>query len=167
MRNETILDSSRVICIETHTRITKITFILFFSNIFLFYSTYLFQKIDLPEHRSHAFDFDYCLEDGRCDEGRKLILENNEVITINKETCIKQGWEWYGSGCYTFNNNVYYKLKPRAYELNKEECLKEGYCWDSQRSFCVSKEIQYCIDNKKECEDKNGTWDKFFKSCNK
>ena len=123
--------------------------------------------IPKPQHREYFLDFDYCLEDGQCNKGRKLILKNNEVITINKETCIKYDWEWYekGGNCSIFGNDLAQKIKPRAYELDKEDCVKEGYCWDGNRKFCEAKEPRYCIVNKNECKDKDGKWDNFFKTC--
>jgi len=137
--------------------------------VLLFYSPFLFRKIDFPDHRSHIFDFDYCLEDGECEEGRKIIVNGKKEIVVSKQTCAEYKWKWYEESkiCkLRYNgNDSDIKLKPRAYELDKKECIKEGYCWDSQRNFCESKEEQYCIDNKKECENKNGTWDKFFKVC--
>ena len=121
-----------------------------------------FQKIDLPQHRTHLFDSDYCLK------GRKMIINGEKEIVINKKTCTEYKWKWYEKSkmCkLSGNNNIDAKLKPSAYKLNKEDCLNEGYCWDSNRNFCEAKETQYCINNEKECIDKNGTWNKFFKSC--
>lgn len=136
--------------------------------VLLFYSPFLFRKIDFPDHRSHVFDFDYCLEDGECEEGRKIIVNSKKEIIINKQTCLEYKWKWYEEAkiCkLQGNDGINTKLKPRAYELDKEECLKEGYCWDSNRKFCEAKEPQYCIGSKKECKDKLGKWDNFFKTC--
>lgn len=36
---------------------------------------------------------DYCIEDGDCKEGREINTKHG-LITINKEKCIKYGWEW-------------------------------------------------------------------------
>lgn len=37
---------------------------------------------------------DYCIEDGDCKAGR-VIYANGQKILINKENCIKNGFEWY------------------------------------------------------------------------
>ncbi len=43
-----------------------------------------------------------CMEFHSCAEGYKILYDNEEVV-INRETCLKYGWEWYEQSktCYT------------------------------------------------------------------
>ena len=54
------------------------------------------------------FESDYCIEDGECELNRKLVLNNNKQITINKETCLENAWEWWDKGqiCKINKNDI-------------------------------------------------------------
>lgn len=41
----------------------------------------------------NAFKVDLCFDNGYCYEGLKITTQHGTVI-INKENCIKYGWEW-------------------------------------------------------------------------
>jgi len=37
---------------------------------------------------------DYCIEDGDCKEGRIIYVKEKEIL-INKDSCLKNNWEWW------------------------------------------------------------------------
>jgi hypothetical protein len=45
-----------------------------------------------------AFAYNYCAEDGLCDEGLEVMGKDGKTVTINKENCIKNGWKWVEDG---------------------------------------------------------------------
>lgn len=77
-----------------------VTWVIFFvkSNklcIFLYLGFFiLFTNIQniLPSV-DNAFKVDLCFDNGYCYEGIKYNTQHG-TITINKENCIKYGWEW-------------------------------------------------------------------------
>ena len=58
---------------------------------------------------------DYCLEDGDCKAGRIIIINNKEIL-IDKNSCIKNNWNWYGKGNYCKIKNVKFYPKEIIYE---------------------------------------------------
>jgi len=58
---------------------------------------------------------DYCLEDGDCNAGRIIIVEDKE-IEINKDTCIKNNWDWYEKSQYCKIKNTMFHPKEIIYD---------------------------------------------------
>lgn len=58
---------------------------------------------------------DYCLEDGDCKAGRVILVDNKEII-LNKDTCIKNHWDWYEKSQYCKIKNTMFHPKEIIYE---------------------------------------------------
>ena len=58
---------------------------------------------------------DYCLEDGDCKAGRIIIVEDKE-IEINKDTCIKNNWDWHDKSNYCKIKNTMFHPKEIIYD---------------------------------------------------
>lgn len=60
---------------------------------------------------------DYCIEDGDCKAGR-VIYANGQKILINKENCIKNGFEWFEKGqmCKIDVNKTRFSVEKIIYD---------------------------------------------------
>ncbi|MBQ8848197.1 MAG: hypothetical protein IJ003_04560 [Candidatus Gastranaerophilales bacterium] len=63
----------------------------------------------------NLFKSDYCLEDGDCKAGRIIIINNKEIL-IDKNSCIKNNWNWHDKGNYCKIENVKFYPKEIIYE---------------------------------------------------
>ena len=53
-----------------------------------------FQLPQLLPSVMYQFEQSSCVEDGICAEGTKITRKGQKII-INKESCLKYGWEWH------------------------------------------------------------------------
>lgn len=60
--------------------------------------------VDLFPEVRYAFDLDNCLDMGICAEGLEVKTEHG-LIKINKESCLKYGFEWNEKKLYCYLRN--------------------------------------------------------------
>lgn len=59
---------------------------IIFTVLIIFFLLYFFADL--------TNESNYCIEDGDCKIGDVVYINSNEKVTINKENCLKYGWEW-------------------------------------------------------------------------
>lgn len=83
------------------------------SKIFIY--ILLISMILFLKNMSNLFKSDYCLEDGDCNAGRIIIINNKEIL-IDKNSCIENNWNWHDEGNYCKIENVKFYPKEIIYE---------------------------------------------------
>ena len=75
--------------------------------LFVIILIFQFQSLHLLPSAMEQLKYISCVEDGLCDEGLEVTAKDGKRVIINKENCIKNGWEWIEDGktCNIWNKN--------------------------------------------------------------
>ena len=90
----------------------SITFVIIFAGLIIFLILLALLAIILSPILPKS---DYCLEDGDCKAGRIIIINDKEIL-IDKNSCIKNNWNWHDKGNYCKIENVKFYPKEIIYE---------------------------------------------------
>ena len=90
----------------------SITFVMIFAGLIIFLILLALLAIILSPILPKS---DYCLEDGDCEAGRIIIINNKEIL-INKNSCIENHWDWHEKSQYCKIKNVKFHPKEIIYE---------------------------------------------------